>query len=91
MQGVLWSVWNTRQSLEPSFQNEPNHSLAETAETHTMDHTANMNCSVPCVALREETSEVYQEADIKNVHESQSGLNDMSAIIQFNNENLYTT
>ena len=64
-QEVLSSVWNTRQSLEPSFQNEPNHSLAGKAETHIMEHTVDINCSVPSVALREETSEVYQEAAIK--------------------------
>ena len=88
MQEVLLSVWNTRQSLEPCFQNEPNRSLAEKAETtHIMERTVDINSSVPSVALREETSEVYQEADIKRCSrktstESQYGLNDRHTIIQ---------
>lgn len=69
-------MWSTRQSLEPSFQDKPNRSLAEKAEAHTI----NINCSIPWVALREKMSEVRQEADIKDNHEkrsteSQSGSN----------------
>lgn len=52
MQEVLSSVWNTRQSLEPSFQNEPNHSLAEKAETHIMEHTVYIKLLSPLCCLK---------------------------------------
>jgi hypothetical protein len=57
------------QSLGPSLKNEPNYSLVEMVETYTMDYTVNINCSIPCFALREKNSEALRMLTSKDVHE----------------------
>lgn len=44
--------------------------MGRKGKTPTMDHTVNINHSIPCVALREETSEVFtKKLTSKDVHE----------------------
>lgn len=72
----LQSVWGTRQSLDPSLQNEPNHSTAKKAEARPV-HQLSLHTALCSVLPWEATAKLHQrhKTFMNEAPERQSGLN----------------